>query len=504
MHAASNNPSPDDSARGMSARMGWLAVFAVTFALYAATANRGVHWGDSTHLMVRIANGEVVHHLGLALSHPLHHWLGRIAVLIGGPQPIAMTLVSGLAGALAVANVYGCVLALTRKLPAALFAAGSLALANTFWRMSTLTEVYTVGAALLAGTCWCLVVYAQGGGKWALWLACLLNGLGGANDLQSGLAMPVLLAVVAYEVSQRRIRVADGFIAAGAWLAGVMPYGALVIAELIASGDLAGTVRSALFGKMWADQVLVGGLSLRVLLIDVGYPLMNFPNLLLPAACYGLLRSRAMGVPALVRSSLIAILAIQSVFALRYDIEEQYNFFLPLYVLLVIFGGIGAAAVLRWQASRRWLPATALVLLAMTPVTYAAAMTVARHFDVLQHFVRNKPYRDDYVYLIIPWSVAERSAEKMSRHVLRLAGPDGLIVLEDWMASYAVMHTAMLDGRGKPEMIWWEAPDAATIIRDAAAKDRRVVLIPRDRDQPQCTPPAGRWKRDGDLYVLEP
>jgi hypothetical protein len=482
----------------------WLAVSAATFALYAATASRGVQWQDSSHFMYRIAHGDVTGELGLALSHPLHHWLGRIMVAIFGPHPLAMTLLSALGGALAVGNVFGCVTAVTRSRAAALFAAASLALASTFWRVSTITEVYTVSAALLAGTCWCLALYAQQGSKRALWLACLLNGLGGANDLQSGLTTPVLLAVVVYEAWRRRLTVVDGLIASAAWLAGVMPYGALVIAELLRSGDLAATVRSALFGTMWSDQVMGGGLSLRVLFVDVGYPLLNFPNLLLPAAVYGLMRARQLGMPALLRGALIAILAVQAAFALRYDIVEQYNFFLPMYVLLVIFGGVGAAAVLRRQPEVRWLQIAAVALLALTPVTYAAATAVARHYHVLARFERNKPYRDDYVYLIIPWSVVERSADRMSRQVLRLAGPNGRIVFEDWMARYAVLYTAMMQGRSEPEMVWWDEPATEGFIRSAVADGRPVVLIPWDRNAPQSQPPLGRWKRDGDVYVLGP
>jgi hypothetical protein len=216
------------------------------------------------------------------------------------------------------------------------------------------------------------------------------------------------------------------------------------------------------------------------------------------------MRARALGMPALLRASLIAILAVQAVFALRYDIVEQYNFFLPMYVLLVIFGGVGAAAVLRRQPPLRWLQIAAVALLALTPVTYATATAVARHYDVLARFERNKPYRDDYVYLIIPWSVVERSAEQMSRQVLRLTGKNGRIVFEDWMARYAVLYTAMMQGRSEPHRVWWVDPEAARLVRSSLAERRPLVLIPWDRNAPQSQPPLGRWKRDGDVYVLSP
>jgi hypothetical protein len=484
-------------------RFAWLGIASAAFALYAATASRGVQWQDSSHFMFRIATGDLLGDLGLALAHPLHHWLGRAAVAIGGLGPYTITLVSAVFGALAVANVFGCVRRLTGDARAALFAAASLAVANTFWRLSTLVEVYTIGAALLGATCWCLVIYGQGGSRKFFWFACFLNGLGVANDLQASLSFPALMALAAHEIWRGRLSVADGAVAALAWLAGSLPYSWLVVAELVATGELVATVRSALFGKVWADNLVSTGVPLRTLVVDVCFPLLNFPNLLLPAALYGLLRSRHMDVSAAVRWTLLGILAFQAAFALTYGVIDQYTFFLPTYVMLSIFGGVGAARVLRAQPRVRGLVAIAVALLVATPLTYAMGTEIARRSHLLARFERNKPYRDDYVYLLIPWTFVDRSAEQMSRQVLALAGPDGRIVIEDWMGDYAVRFSALLAGWGDPEGIWWEDPGLDAFTRDAVADEVPVVLIPWDRDHPRAAPSVGRWRRDGDVYVLD-
>ena len=62
----------------------------------------------------------------------------------------------------------------------------------------------------------------------------------------------------------------------------------------------------------------------------------------------------------------------------------------------------------------------------------------------------------------------------------------------------------MLDGRPEPEMVWWDAHDTDSFIRDTVAAGRTLVLIPWDKNAPQSVPPVGHWKRDGDLYVLIP
>ena len=140
----------------------WLICFILALVLYAATANRGAQWQDPGYHILRAVTGQLAHPLGLALTHPLHHWLGRLAVLPGWGEPaFAVTLVSACFAALAVANVFGGVRTLTASRAAAFWAAASLATANTFWQMATRAECYTVSAALLAGEWWCIAAFAK-------------------------------------------------------------------------------------------------------------------------------------------------------------------------------------------------------------------------------------------------------------------------------------------------------------------------------------------------------
>ncbi|MCH7596302.1 MAG: hypothetical protein IID35_07055, partial [Planctomycetes bacterium] len=80
----------------------WCVLVVVSFGLYACTANRGAQWQDSGVHLLRVVTHEAVNPLGLALSHPLHHWLSRTAVALDVLEPsFVMTLVSGLAAAIA-------------------------------------------------------------------------------------------------------------------------------------------------------------------------------------------------------------------------------------------------------------------------------------------------------------------------------------------------------------------------------------------------------------------
>ncbi len=504
-----NTPVTVSTLPGASIAVWWFALFAISFVLYAATANRGVQWQDSGHHILRIVTGESVNPLGLALSHPLHHWLGRLAVWFDLFDPcLAITLVSSLAAACAIANTFGCVQTLTGRLPAALLAAASLGLAHTFWQLATLAESYTLTAALLAGECWSLAAFARSRRPGFLGLAFLLNGFGVANHMLAALTTPVLAAVLLIALFQGRMALRHAALASALWLAGSLPYLGLVVAEAVRSGDLAGTIHSALFGLSYSDAVLNLTPSLRQLGIGMGFAALSFPNLLLPAALYGFVKARRYGVATLARRSLTAGLVIHLVFAFRYDIVDQHTFFLPLYVLLTMFGGIGFAAVLNRQSasSRRIAVIAAVVLLVLTPGWYALAPSIARGpriarlLDAFGWAPRHRPYRDEYVYRLIPWSIAERSAQRMSQEAVELAGDRGLILVEDRMAEFAVRYQIH---RLKPNGVRILPNASLEGMLDALRHSRPVVLVPRSVEKPRTDPPLGAWRRVGDLYLLD-
>ena len=76
-----------DRPNGSTVYRGWIALFLAAFLLYAATASRGTQWQDSGYHILRIVTGESFNPLGLTLSHPLHHWLGRLVMIPGILEP---------------------------------------------------------------------------------------------------------------------------------------------------------------------------------------------------------------------------------------------------------------------------------------------------------------------------------------------------------------------------------------------------------------------------------
>jgi hypothetical protein len=329
----------------------------------------------------------------------------------------------------------------------------------------------------------------------------LFNGLGIANHLLALLTAPVLIFVLSAALRKRELPLRHAGLAVGLWVLGSLPYTALVAGELFRTGDLPGTLHSALFGQSFAGEVLNTTLRLRSLTVNAGFVVLNFPSLLLPLALWGLVRGRRLGVPTVAWAALFAGLVIHLCFACRYNVVDQHTFFLPSYVLLSIFAGVGMGhvSILTRPRVRLVAGALAVVMLASTPPAYIAARALARRLDVLRGVARDKPYRDDYVYLFTPWSVVERSAERMSRHAVELAGERGLIFVEDPMAAYAVRYRVLRAGRGDVRITEDVTPDR---FRRAVARNRTVVLVPARVSAPQTVPPTGAWHRVGDLYVL--
>jgi hypothetical protein len=118
---------------------------------------------------------------------------------------------------------------------------------------------------------------------------------------------------------------------------------------------------------------------------------------------------------------------------------------------------------------------------------------------VLASVERHKPYRDDYVYLFTPWSIVERSADRMSREAVALAGADGIIIVEDRMAEFAIRYQALRADYDELRIVSGLPAEAA---REAIDAHRPVVLVPANTEAPRTEPPVGTWLRVGDLYLL--
>jgi len=485
-------------------------VLVAGLALYGLTANRGAQWQDSGWQQLRIVRGELEHPYGWALAHPLQHYLGRAAIYGLPIEPaFAITLVSAVAAAIAVANLAALLLLITRRRDAALIASTALALSHTFWQNATYTESYALVAALLTGEWLCLAYFVIRGSRRALLLGALLNGLGIANHLLAGLATLVDAGFLAWTLRKRLIIPRIAIACAACWLVGACPYLVPVLRALIQSGDASGTIHSALFGN-YAGQVLNASVTPRMLVLAVGYVLYNFPGLTVFLAGCGLFMKSA------TTRSLRVVWTIQlllfSVFVIRYSIADLYTYFFPIYTLLCMFAGLGLARILgSWNPRQaRVIMVLAAITAIWTPIVYLVTSHVLESRGLLKKMVRNKPYRDGYRAFFLPWGCANDAGERVNRAVAAAAGEDGVVLVADHMIGFGIRYAQAVQELPASVQVLDIAreADAAQVSRWKARlagfllENRPVVLVPRDRDRPETCVRAARWRRVGDLYLL--
>jgi len=458
------------------------------FTLYLFTGARTVQWQDSGQFVLRIVSGELDNPWGLAMTHPLHYWLGRIAVgFFPGQAPWAVTGVSALGGGLAVGGVFACVRRLARRTSPALFATLTLMFAHTFWRFSGLPEVYSLSAALLIAQVYAFLRLRESENPTGWTAVFFLNGLAFANHNLALLTLPTwgltFLTACARDRMTRRWLPAI----AGGWILGASPYLGLIAHTMATTGEVMPVIRSALFGHDFGDEVTGALPALRYTAITVGFLLLSFPNFAVPLAARS--AAPAPDAPARTPVQVPIILLTHLIFFLRYNVIDQYTFLIPSFTLIALLAGTGYASASLSRRMRR----AAWLLLALQPFLYFMTPPLLRATGLLERLDldRDKPLRDDYDYLFLPWTVGETSAARLAEKTLDAADPGGVIVVEDPMARYAVQWERLR--RGRESTISILSPEEA----DSLDPDRSAVWVPRRADD---VPPKG-WEARGPVWL---
>ena len=337
-----------------------------------------------------------------------------------------INLISAIAAAVTVANVYLLLrLWLMKNMPA-IIGAASLAVSWTFWQHAAIAEVYTLYTAMLSAELLMLLGYCKTRRPRYLYLLALLNGLSIANHNLGVMPLVCYLVFAGYLAAKKEIRPGQLALASLLWIAGVMPYGYLVIEQWAQTGDLMGTLSSAAFGQGYQNSVLNAAVSASVIKQNVIFILYNFPtpNILLAAVGLTVLYRLA---PRKGFANVVAgLLVLFLLFAFRYDVPDRYGFFIPFYCLLAVLIGLGADALLRCRPGRT----TAVVLAAMTllavPV-YMVAAPLAEKAKVNLGTRIDIPYRNAYKWFLQPWQGGYRGPETFADEALGLMEKNALI-----------------------------------------------------------------------------
>ena len=396
----------------------YLVVLTVAGALYILTCAPGMLWQDSAFYVWRIWNNDIEGIMGLALSHPLYIMIGIAVKHIPlGEFAWRLNLVSVVFGAAAVANLFLLLrLWLGRLLPA-LIGAVTLAVSWTFWQQSVMAEVYTLHAALMLGELIVLLQYVRTKRPAYLYLLGLLNGLAIANHMWAVFGFACYTVFLFVLLVRRRLSGKHFGVIVLMWVIGALPYEYLVIKDIVLSGDLQATLLSAMCGRLWQADVLNVSMSVKIVLENIIFVLLNFPtpNLLLLFIGLWALWRKAPGRS--FANIVLALLILHFAFAFRYTVADRYVFFLPFYCLAAILIGLGADVILRRYGHK--VLVLIMLVFALVPVPiYFFTPAVARKMYKPLGQRRQRPYRDEYDYFLQPWKAGYRGAERFANEAL--------------------------------------------------------------------------------------
>ncbi|MCP4589537.1 MAG: DUF2723 domain-containing protein [bacterium] len=425
------------------ARRAYLLVLFLALGLYLASMSPGVLWQDSGMAQVRTFRGDLSGHGGLALSHPLYYVLTiGFQFLPFAESAFKTTLVSVVLGALTVANVFLLVHWATGRAAGAVTGAVSLMVAHTFWQHAAVAEVYMVSTVLLTAELLSLMQYRRTGR--ARWLVLLfgLNGLGISNHMLALLSLACYGVMLLWLLWTRRVRWAMVGLMVVAWLAGTSIYLALIVQELRSGASVGETVQSALFGVNYSGSVLNVFPSPIQVMRSVLFLGLNFPTPGLLLVIPGIAALRGAD-DKLWRTVLVGLGVVHFVWAVRYDVADQYTFFIPAWVMLAMVLGLGADRVLRTRGRGwRW---GAVALAAMPALVYWPLPGVARACHLDLGVARELPHRDSYTYFLRPWKTGDRGAERFARELARIL-PRNAVLFADSASVHPIYYLRLTEG----------------------------------------------------------
>ena len=349
-------------------RDGWWTTalaFAAPFALYLRTLAPTIYNLDSAELTTAAATGGLVR----ATGYPLYLLIGRVwSQLPFGDVGYRMNLLSAVCGALTVALGERILRRLGVGVWARLAALGLLAVAQFFWALALIAEVYTLHTAILAGVILALLRWSERPTPARLALATFLMGIGFGNHVATVLAAPGCLWFVLNAKPRKALEPRSLGLAAAGLAAGLAVYLYLPLVYLTrpefnyvgsfnASGQFEPVNLATLQGLWWlvSGKVFAGVMMAYTtpeLIREVGHfgaeLVRAFMVIGIGPGLAGIVvawrRSRAVG------GLLVLVFVISAAFYINYRVVDKDTMFLPAYLVWALWVGIGYQWLIDWAA----------------------------------------------------------------------------------------------------------------------------------------------------------
>jgi len=424
--------------------------FAAPFVLYLRTLAPTIYNLDSAELTTAAATGGLVR----ATGYPLYLLIGRLwSHLPVGDAGYRMNLLSAVCGALTVMLAERILRRLGVGVWARLAALGLLAVAQFFWALALIAEVYTLHTAILAAVILALLRWSERPTPARLALATFLVGIGFGNHVATVLAAPgcvwfVLNAEPRKALEPRSLALAAAGLAAGFAIYLYLPLVYWTRPEFNYVGwfDAAAhfePINLATFeglwwlvsGKVFADVMMA--YTTPELVREVGHfgaeLVRAFMVIGVGPGLAGIVvawrRSRALG------GLLLLVFVISAGFYINYRVIDKDTMFLPAYLVWALWVGIGYQWLIDWAGQPS--PAVSRGVGRITVIALKGIMAGAVVFAVSW----NWPLVD----LSDDWSARVRGEK-----ILELARPNALIV--GWWGTVPVVEYLQLVEGKRPDV----------------------------------------------------
>jgi len=406
----------------------WLLVFVVVLALYIITLAPDLTWQDQGEYQVHAAHCILNRPGDVVRVHPLYiilaHYLGRIGLF---SSAYAANLVSAIFTAATVANIYLLMFRLVGRIWPAVLSAFTFALAHSVWFVGVQAQTYGMAnTAMTTGLLFTLAYLKSAKTEYLLWMG-FAFGLGISVHMMSQIAFAGIMAWLVIRWIKRSVSLGAFLGVILFWAAGASLLWMAMALEYHRTGDLWGTIQATIWGKWGAEVFNLGDLP-RLCKRSAQFFGLNFPTPLVILALPGIVYSFTRFQNVVIARLFLALTILYGLFAFRYDIPNQNHFFLPMYLFVSVYIGLGFAYVFQ-RYIKFWQLVTTVLLLAIPP-TYIGISNYARHHEIQCGVKRDIPYRDVYTYYLLPWQHTQTGPRQFANETLKQV-PKNAVILAD-------------------------------------------------------------------------
>ena len=451
----------------------WLVAFLLIWALYILTLAPDIVWQDQGDYQYQAAKLNLNRPGDVVRVHPLFivvaHGVGRVGLF---SYAYAANLVSSLFSAIAAANVYLLLVHLTQRRWPALLGAACFAMAHSQWFLAVQAQTYGMANAALSASLVLMLAYLRTDRIIYLLLIGLLSGLGISAHMMSQIGFAVIMAYLLVRVIRGQLALSSWLLIILFWVVGATLLWLVMAIEYKRTGDLSATLLSAVYGK-WSNAVFNLGRIGVLLKKSVLFFVLNFPTPLVLLAIPGLYCSFRKLKHRCFARLLVICTVFYAMFAVRYDVPNQNNFFLPMYMLVAVYIGLGFASF----SGRHNMTLTVLsaILLLALPATYLGMASLARGRNIALGTRRHVQYRDDYSYYLLPWQHNQTGPRRLATELFEQLPADSILIC-DSTAMRPLLYVNEIEGKGSQVSLVNPTPFNEE-LRDSLQAGRRFFTL---------------------------